>query len=133
MVSTNCFNALAKAIMDKRSKGAIAKLIETYADEFPVASKRRFQSLLWSHVFTLVVIAAIGVLGWLKIINGETTGTLLGGVVGAIYGRASGVSRKGTLFETWRGAEGAPCDAPCSIEHGVLCAPSFFSSFQTRL
>lgn len=82
--------ALSKAILDKRTKGAIAKLVENYANEIPVAAKRRLLTMIWSYVFTLLVMAAIGVLGWQKIITNETAGTLLGAVVGAIfYGRRS--------------------------------------------
>jgi Domain of unknown function (DUF313) len=73
--------ALSKAILDKRTKGAIAKLIENYATEIPVAAKRWLLTMIWSYVFTL---------GWQKIITNETAGTLLGAVVGAIfYGRRS--------------------------------------------
>jgi hypothetical protein len=82
--------ALANALRDKRSKGAIAALIERYAAEIPVAAKRRHYQTLWSHGFTLLVMAAVGLLGWLKVITSETAGTLLGAVVGAIfYGRRS--------------------------------------------
>lgn len=80
--------ALANTLRDKRSKGAVAGLIERYAAEIPVAGKRRHHQTLWSYGFTLLVMTVIGVLGWLKIITSETAGTLLGAVVGAIfYGR----------------------------------------------
>jgi hypothetical protein len=80
--------ALANTLRDKRSKGAVAALIERYAAEIPVAAKRRHHQTLWAYGFTLLAMGAIGVLGWLKIITSETAGTLLGAVVGAIfYGR----------------------------------------------
>ena len=44
--------------------------------------------MLWSYVFTLLVLVMVGALGYFKIITNETAGTLLGAVVGAIfYGR----------------------------------------------
>jgi hypothetical protein len=46
--------------------------------------------MLWSYTFTVVFVAAVGVLGYLKIITNETAGTLLGAIVGALfYGRRS--------------------------------------------
>lgn len=80
--------AISEALRSKRSKEAVAALIERYAAEIPVANKRRHQAMLWSYGFTLLVLVAVGFLGWLKVITNETAGTLLGAVVGAIfYGR----------------------------------------------
>lgn len=80
--------AISETLRSKRSKEAVAALIERYAAEIPVANKRRHQTMLWSYGFTLLVLAAVGVLGWMKVITSETAGTLLGAVVGAIfYGR----------------------------------------------
>lgn len=82
--------ALAEALRTKRSKEAVATLIEHYAAEIPATAKRRQRSMLWSYCFTLPVLVAVGVLGWIKVITSETAGTLLGAVVGAIfYGRRS--------------------------------------------
>lgn len=82
--------AMAEALRAKRSKEAVALLIERYAAEIPVANKRRHHAMLWSYGFTLLVLAAVGVLGWMKVITSETAATLLGAVVGAIfYGRRS--------------------------------------------
>jgi hypothetical protein len=69
--------AIADALRAKRSKEAVATLIERYAAEIPVANKRRHQAMLWSYAFTLLVLAAVGVLGWMKVITSETAGTLL--------------------------------------------------------
>ena len=80
--------SLATALRAKRSKEAIAALIENYAAELPVAARRRYRAMLWSYGFTLLVLVAVGVLGWLKVINGETAGTLLGAVVGSIFYRS---------------------------------------------
>lgn len=82
--------AFSDALRGKRSKEAIATLIEQYAQEIPVAAKRRHRAMLWSYTFTVVFVAAVGVLGYLKIITNETAGTLLGAIVGALfYGRRS--------------------------------------------
>jgi hypothetical protein len=80
--------AIADALRAKRSKEAIATLIERYAGELSVTARRRHRELLLSYGFTLVVLVAIGGLGWLKVISSETAGALLGAVVGSVfYGR----------------------------------------------
>jgi hypothetical protein len=79
--------SLAEALRAKRSKEAIAALIEHYAAEIPVVARRRYRAMLWSYGFTLLVLISVGVLGWMKVINGETAGTLLGAVVGSIFYR----------------------------------------------
>jgi hypothetical protein len=82
--------AISRAISHRRTKDAVAKLIENYAGEISGSAQRRHSRMFWSYLFTLLVMAAIGVLGWQKIITSETAGTLLGAVVGAIfYGRSS--------------------------------------------
>lgn len=83
--------AIADALRAKRSKEAIAVLIERYASELPMAARRRHRALLLSYGFTLVVLVAIGVLGWLKVVSSETAGALLGAVIGSVfYGRQRG-------------------------------------------
>jgi len=56
--------AIAEALRSKRSKEAVAALIERYAAEIPVTNKRRHQAMRWSYGFTLLLLAAVGVLGW---------------------------------------------------------------------
>lgn len=70
--------AIADALRAKRSKEAIATLIEHYAAELSVTANRRHRELLLSYGFTPVVLVAIGRLGWLKVISSETAGALLG-------------------------------------------------------
>ena len=79
--------ALADALRAKRSREAIAALIERFAEEMPVKDRRRFRAMLWSYAFTLLVIATIGVLGWLKIIGSDTASALIGAVIGSIFYR----------------------------------------------
>lgn len=82
--------ALAQALRTKRSKEAIASLIQKYADQIPLMAEKRHRAMLWSYAFTLLVMLSVGILGYAKIITSETAGTLLGAVVGAIfYGRRS--------------------------------------------
>lgn len=81
---------LANALRSKRSREAIAGLIEQYSQELPLNRRRKHHAMLWSYVFTVVVVAAVGVIGHFKIITSETAGTLLGAIVGALfYGRRS--------------------------------------------
>ncbi len=80
--------ALADALRLKKSKEALASLIEKYANEIPLNGKRRYNAMIWSYGFTVVVVAAVGVLGYAKVITSETAGTLLGAIIGALfYGR----------------------------------------------
>lgn len=82
--------AMADALRIKKSKEAVATLIEQYAKEVPVAGQRRFRAMLWSYAFTVLVLVSVGLLGYFKVISGETTGALLGTVLGAVfYGRRS--------------------------------------------
>jgi type VI protein secretion system component VasF len=77
--------AIADLLRAKRSKDAIATLIEKYAAEIPANNKRRFRAAMWSYAFTLVVIAVVGTLGWLHVISAESASTLIGTVIGAIF------------------------------------------------
>jgi hypothetical protein len=80
--------ALADALRLKKSKEALASLIEKYANEIPLNGTRRHKAMLWSYGFTVVVIAGVGALGHLRVITSETAGTLLGAIIGALfYGR----------------------------------------------
>ena len=82
--------ALAQALRTKRSRDALATLIQQYADQIPISAKRRHTAMLWSYAFTLLILAVVGVLGWLKIVTNETAATLLGTVIGGIfYGKRS--------------------------------------------
>ena len=77
--------ALSDALRLERSKEAIAGLIEQYALNVPVTARRKHDAMLWSYCFTVVIVAAVGVLGYLKIITSETAGTLLGAIIGALF------------------------------------------------
>lgn len=79
--------ALSDALRSKRSKEAIGSLIERYAAEIPLTAKRRYGAMLWSYAFTLLIVTAIGALGWMKVVSNETAGALLGAVVGGIFYR----------------------------------------------
>jgi len=82
--------ALAEALRGKRSKEAIAALIERYAEQIPIRDRRRYHTMLWSYGFTLLVISGIGLLGWQKIIGPDTASALTGTVIGAIFYRQRG-------------------------------------------
>lgn len=77
--------AIADLLRAKRAKDAIAALIEKYAAEIPANNKRRFRAMVGSYVFTLVVIATVGALGWFHVISSESASTLIGTVIGAIF------------------------------------------------
>jgi hypothetical protein len=80
--------ALAGTLRTKRSKEAVASLIEEYSKMMPVVAEKRHRAILWSYCFTIVVFAAVGLLGYLKVISGEITATLLGAIIGSLfYGR----------------------------------------------
>jgi len=80
--------ALAGTLRTKRSKEAVAGLIEEYSKMMPVVAEKRHRAILWSYGFTLAVFVAVGILGYLKVISGEITATLLGAIIGSLfYGR----------------------------------------------
>ena len=80
--------SLAGTLRTKRSKEAVAGLIEEYSRMMPVVAEKRHRAILWSYGFTLAVFIAVGILGYLKVISGEITATLLGAIIGSLfYGR----------------------------------------------
>lgn len=77
--------SIGETIRAKRSKEAIAKLIEKYAEDVPTRTKARHHIIYLGYAITVLVVAAIGLFGYLKIISTETCGALLGGVIGGLY------------------------------------------------
>lgn len=77
--------SIGEALRAKQSKEAIAKLIEKFAEDVPNRSKTQRHMIYWGHAITVVVIVAIGVFGYFKILSTETCGALLGGVIGGLY------------------------------------------------
>ena len=77
--------SVGDALRAKQSKEAIAKLIDRFAEDVPNRSKGQRQMVYLGHVVTVVIIVAIGVFGYLKILSTETCGALLGGVIGGLY------------------------------------------------
>jgi len=77
--------SLGEALRSKESKEAIASLIKKFADDVPNRTKAMSRAILLGHLVTAMVLLAIGTLGYLKVISTETTGALLGAVVGGLY------------------------------------------------
>ena len=82
--------ALAAALRSKGGKESIAKLINSFADDLPLRSRRVFRATLWGYVLSAFMVVAIGMLGWLRVVNAETVATLIGAVVGGLFQRRSG-------------------------------------------
>src|SRR5580698_6502744 len=72
--------SVGELLRAKQSKEAIAKLVEKFADDVPIRSKAQRHMIYLGHAVTLVLIVAIGVFGYFKIISSETCGALLGGI-----------------------------------------------------
>ena len=77
--------AIAEALRSKESKEAIALLIKKFADEIPNRNKAMRRAIWMGHLVTALLLVAIGMLGYLKVISTETTGALLGAIVGGLY------------------------------------------------
>jgi hypothetical protein len=77
--------SLAGTLRTKRSKEAVAGVIEEYTKMMPVVAEKRHRAILWSYGFTLTIFAAVGFLGYLKVISGEITATLLGAIIGSLF------------------------------------------------
>ena len=79
------FYALSEALLHGKTKDAIASLIQRFADEVPNRAKASRLVFLLGHSVTFFVVIAVGVLGYLKVISGETTGVILAAIVGHLY------------------------------------------------
>lgn len=82
--------AIGSVLRSKDGKESIAKLIRSFADDVPLRSKRVFRATIWGYGLSAFVVTAIGLLGWLQVLNKETVGTLIGAVVGGLFQRRSG-------------------------------------------
>jgi hypothetical protein len=77
--------SIGEMLRAKQSKEAVAKLIEKFAEDVPNRTKAQRHMVYLGHAITVVVIIAIGVFGYFKILSTETCGALLGGVIGGLY------------------------------------------------
>jgi hypothetical protein len=79
------FYSLGEALRSKQSKEAIALLIQRYAEDLPNRSKHARRVVFWGYALTVFLIIAVGTLGHCKVISSETTGALIGTIVGGIF------------------------------------------------
>lgn len=77
--------SIGEALRAKQTKEALAQLIQKYAEEIPKRGKAQRHALYLGHTITLIVIIAVGTMGYLKILSSETCGALFGAVVAGIY------------------------------------------------
>ena len=69
-------SSLGAALRAKSGKEAVAKLINSFAEDNPKRSQRQYRTMLWGYALSAFVIVVIGLLGWLQVLNKETVGTL---------------------------------------------------------
>ena len=77
--------SLSEALRTKQSKEAIGLLLQRYAEDIPKRTAHQQRVVLWGYALMAFIFVAIGVLGYLKVITSETTGSLIGALVGAIF------------------------------------------------
>ncbi|SRR5216683_5289211 len=77
--------SVGEALRAKQTKEAIAQLILKYAEEIPRRGKAQRHALYIGHAMTIVVLIAIGAMGYLKVLSSETCGALFGAVIAGIY------------------------------------------------
>ncbi len=79
------FYSLGEAIRHKQTKDSIALLVQRYAEDVPNRSKHARRVVFWGYALTAFLVVAVGLMGHFKIISSETTGTLIGAIVGGIF------------------------------------------------
>ncbi len=77
--------SVGEALRSRESKAAIASLVQKFADDVPNRTKVLRRAIIWGHLVTVLVLLTVGTLGYVKVISTETTGALLGAVVGGLY------------------------------------------------
>jgi hypothetical protein len=79
--------SIGETLNSPKGKDAIASLIKAYADDLPKRSQLAYRSMRWAYTLAGVAVAVIGFLGYAKVITSETTGTLMGTIVAALFYR----------------------------------------------
>jgi len=77
--------SIGEALRAKQTKEAIALLVQKYAEEIPKRGEAQRHALYLGHAVTVVVLIAIGAMGYLKVLSSETCGALFGAVIAGIY------------------------------------------------
>jgi hypothetical protein len=79
--------SIGATLNSPKGKDAIAALIKAYADNLPKRAELAMRSTRWAYTLAGVAVVVIGVLGYCKVITSETTGTLMGTIVAALFYR----------------------------------------------
>jgi hypothetical protein len=79
--------SLGRALRGKEGKAAIAKLVGAFAADVERRAEHRKAAIRYSYVLAAFMFLVVGVLGYLKVISGEITATLIAGLIGALYKR----------------------------------------------
>ncbi len=79
--------SIADAIQSEKSKEVIAQIFKNYADDIRPHRQRGARMTVAGWAMTLLIIMAIGLFAYGKLINPETTAALLGIVIGGLYKR----------------------------------------------
>jgi len=79
-----CYS-IGEAVRHGKTIEAIAELIKKYGEEIPKQRRAMRTAFFLGHGVTFFVVIAVGVLGYLKVISGETTGVILAAIVGHLY------------------------------------------------
>lgn len=79
--------AVADLLKSQQLLDATKGWIEARTRNLPADSSLKRQSLWLGVGFSLVVFAGVGVLGYLKVISGDSTTALIGGLIGYWFGQ----------------------------------------------
>lgn len=79
--------SLGQALRGKEGKTAIAKLLGAFAVDVERRAEHRKVAIYYSYALAAFMFVVVGCLGYLKVISGEITATLIAGLIGALYKR----------------------------------------------
>jgi hypothetical protein len=79
--------SLGQALRGKEGKTAIAKLLGAFAVDVERRAEHRKVAIRYSYALAAFMFVVVGCLGYLKVISGEITATLIAGLIGALYKR----------------------------------------------
>jgi hypothetical protein len=89
-LDTNVWDVLNNPDVAKDVGGvlrALSSAIEVWGKNQPQRFRAQFRVFLVAQIFALAIFAGVGFLGWLGVLNHETTAALLAGLIGYWYGQ----------------------------------------------
>lgn len=79
--------AFAEVLRSQQLLDALKGWVEARTNEMPAETSLKRQSLWLGVAFSVAVFVGVAILGYLKVISGESTTALLGGLIGYWFGQ----------------------------------------------